>query len=412
MDEWCAAALAEKGTDRGWPWRANLRLLQSWWRTEQIGVPPGPSSPNSTKPSGAWLPLDTLTNPEHRHLNFYDADLLDLIEHRRQRNEWGGIVSEDRLMRSLLSSQPVCFNLFGVLARHSDVLLAWVRSLGIDAVAVEPTEPDDPALVRIEYAPPKDQHLGSGSAFDACITYRDSTGRRGVIAVETKYAENLADQKVTTDPKYATATADLGHWKDTAVEVLNQPVPVQCWQNLLLLQKAVALGTHSWERGTFVMTSDGRDLSALGATATLWSELHEPHRWVRWSPYQSIVEIARAHAETQAWADWFDTRYLDLAPVEAHLLDDPNRAPHPISGVGDPWATDAFRSAASLATTYAQRALGTDSIVERLIDADLDAAPTLALLANASHLQDLIDPLRQARENTQSITAAVEGSEP
>ena len=386
-------------------------MLQSWWRAEHLRVQPGPSSPSSTKPSGAWLPLDTVTDPATRHLNFYDAEILALAEHRRRQRSWGGIVKEDRLLRSLLSSQPACFNLFGVLTRHPDVLLAWVQSLGIDAVAIEPTEPDDPALVRIEYAPPKDQHLGSGSAFDACITYRDSTGRRGVVAVETKYAENLADQKVTTGPKYAAATADLGHWKDTAIQVLDQPVPVQCWQNLLLVQKAVALGTHGWERGTFVMTSDGHDLSALRATATLWGQLHEPESWVRWSPYQAIVEVARAHPETQAWADWFTTRYLDLAPIQDHLLDDPNRAPHPVSGTGDPWATDAFRSAASLATTYAQRALGTDSIVENLIDADLGRAPTLALLANASHLQDLIEPLREARENIQPITAVIEGTE-
>lgn len=387
-------------------------MLQSWWRAEQIGVPPGPSSPSSTKPSGAWLPLDTLTDPARRHLNFYDADLLELIAQRRQRKAWGGIVSEDRLMRSLLSSQPVCFNLFGVLARYPEVLLAWVRSLGIDAVAIEPTEPDDPALVRIEYAPPKDHHLGSGSAFDACITYRDSAGRRGVIAVETKYAENLAEQKATADPKYAEATAELGHWKNTAVEVLNRPVPVQCWQNLLLVQKAVQLRTHGWEHGTFVMTSDGRDLSALRATTTLWSQLHDPEPWVHWSPYQSILDIARAHREAQAWADWFETRYLNLTPVVAHLLDDPNRAPHPIRSEGDPWAADSYRSAAGLATTYAQRTLGTDSIVENLIDADIAAAPSLALLAAASHLQDLVGPLAEARILTQPITAAIEETSP
>jgi hypothetical protein len=386
-------------------------MLQSWWRAENLGVPPGPSSPKSTKPSGSWLPLDTVTDPTLRHRNFYDSEVLALAENRLRQRSWGGIVKEDRLLRSLLSSQPVCFNLFGVLTRHPQVLLEWVRSLGLDAVAIEPTEPDDPALVRIEYAPPKDQHLGSGSAFDACITYRDSAGRRGVVAVETKYAEDLADQKVTADPKYAEATAQLGHWKDTAVAVLNQPVPVQCWQNLLLVQKAVQLRTHGWEHGTFVMTSDGRDLSALRATTTLWGQLHDPEPWVRWSPYQSILAIARAHPETEAWAEWFETRYLDLSPIEGHLLDDPNRAAQPIRGSGDPWAVDAFRSAASLATTYAQRALGTDSVVENLIDADLSAAPTLALLANASHLQDLLDPLGEARKNTQPITAAIEGSE-
>ena len=203
------------------------------------------------------------------HSNFFDENVTDAAIRRLETTNWGGLVNEDRLLRSLLSSQPVCFNLFGVLQHHPDVLLTWLRSIDIDAAAIEPTDPADRDLVRIEYAPPKKGHLDSGSAFDACITYRDSQDRRGVVAIETKYAENLADQKVSVDDKYSEATRSSGLWKDTAVSALNRPVPVQCWQNLLLVQKAVELGTHGWEQGTFVMIADGRDRGAARATATL-----------------------------------------------------------------------------------------------------------------------------------------------
>ena len=138
--------------------------------------------------------------------------------------------------------------MFGYLAHDEAVLLDWLQAIGLDAVSIEPTEDSDPFLVRIEYAPPRKAHLDSGSAFDACITYRDPGGRRCFVAIETKYTENLADQRVTTDPKYAAATVASGHWKDTAVAVLNQPSPVQSWQNVLLVQKAVEQRTHGWRR--------------------------------------------------------------------------------------------------------------------------------------------------------------------
>ncbi len=401
---WYGAALAEPRSDRGWPWRSNLRLLQSWWRSELLGAPPGPGPSRSGKASGAWLPLPVSADDEQR--NFFDDRVLDTARRRLTVNGWGGLVKQDRLLRSLLSSQPVCFNLFGVLQHHPEVLLAWLRSLDIDAVAIEPTDAEDQDLVRLEYAPPKKAHLDSGSAFDACITYRDSHGRRGVVAVETKYAENLADQKVPAGAKYEEATRTSGLWKDTAISALDRPSTVQCWQNLLLVQKAVELRTHGWERGTFVMVADGRDRGAARATAALWSQLHDPSPWVRWSPYQDIVALARLNPATSTWADWFTTRYLDLSPTEGHLLDDPNRNPVPIGSPGDTWATDEFRDAASSALAYGRRVFGDGSIIDQLVQAPDLKGPTLAFIATADHLRTITEPMAEVRRLAHAIHEA------
>lgn len=405
-ETWDSRALAEPGSDRGWPWRANLRLLQSWWRSEILGSPPGPGPKRKGRASGAWLPVSETRAGECP--NFFNESVADAARRRLATTGWGGLVKEDRLLRSLLSSQPVCFNLFGVLQHHPHVLVAWLRSLDIDAVAIEPTEADDQDLVRIEYAPPKKAHLDSGSAFDACITYRDDQGRRGVVAIETKYAENLADQNAPAGEKYAEATRSSGLWKDTAVSVLDRPVPVQCWQNLLLVQKAVELGTHGWERGTFVMIADGRDRGAARATATLWGQLHDPQPWVRWSPYQELVDIARSDPATAKWADWFATRYLDLTPIESHLLDDSNRNPVVIGSTDDDWAANEFRDAASTTLSYGQRVLGEDSVIDRLAQTSNLKGPTLAFLATAGHLRAITEPIAEARRLSYPIHDATE----
>jgi hypothetical protein len=409
LPPWDDETMAEPGTDRGWPWRANLRWLQSWWREDHLGVEPGPGPSRQGKSRSAWLPLAAADPPQQR-LNFFDEDVTEIVADRVERgSEWGGIVKPDRVYRSLLSSQPVCFNLFGYLARNERLLLSWLQSMGLDAVSIERTEDSDPLPVRIEYAPPRKAHLHSGSAFDACVTYRDSARRRGFVAIETKYAENLGDQSSTADPKYAQATAALGHWKDSAVAVLNVPLAVQCWQNLLLAQKAVEQRTHGWELGTFVMVADGHDLGALKATAMLRSQLHDGEPWVRWSPYQAIVDLARADTDARVWADWFTTRYLDLSPVQHRLRPDPNRAAEVLEGVGATWAIDGFVSSASRAITYGSRALGQDSLLAGLSDADLRAVDTLDLVAAAIHLETLPEPIAEGRRLAKPIHDAVEG---
>jgi len=99
--------------------------------------------------------LPVVDGEANGHSNFFDENVTDAAIRRLETTNWGGLVNEDRLLRSLLSSQPVCFNLFGVLQHHPDVLLTWLRSIDIDAAAIEPTDPADRDLVRIEYAPPK-----------------------------------------------------------------------------------------------------------------------------------------------------------------------------------------------------------------------------------------------------------------
>jgi hypothetical protein len=340
-------------------------------------------------------------------LNFFDHRVAEMVADRIERGaDWGGIVKSDRVYRSLLSSQTVCFNAFGYLARHDRVLVLWLRAIGLDATSIEPTEDDDPSLVRIEYAPPRKTHLDSGSAFDACITYRDSIGRRCVVAIETKYAEKLSDQKIASSSKYATATTGLGHWKATAAEALNRPEPVQCWQNVLLLQKAVEQRTHGWEAGTFVMVADGHDLGALRATAAVWGQLIHPTTWVRWAPYQQVVDVARADSATADWCDWFTTRYLDLRPIADVALPDANRAADVIAPRGDQWAAAKFASAASGLVADGDRCVGIGSVIDQLAAADLGNAETLGLVAAAQYYENLVEPLREARRLAAPIVQA------
>ena len=99
-----------------------------------------------------------------------------------------GIINEDRLRRILLSSQPLCFNLFGYLSKvDKNALLPWVRTYAPRATSI--------SRIWLEYAPTAEDLGGDplgGSAFDAFVEYLLPDESRGFIGIETKYHENLA----------------------------------------------------------------------------------------------------------------------------------------------------------------------------------------------------------------------------
>jgi hypothetical protein len=106
----------------------------------------------------------------------------------------GGIVEPKRLFHNLLSSQPLCFNLFGMLKWYpKELALGLSKLLDHDV--------DEIVDLRIEYAP-RVSGYRSGSAFDCYIEYRTGEDEHGFLGIETKYSEDLRRQKVSTNPVY------------------------------------------------------------------------------------------------------------------------------------------------------------------------------------------------------------------
>jgi hypothetical protein len=84
-------------------WQAGLRWQQCWWRAERLGLPAGPFS----KRFEHRLVGSTLAFDAPRDANYLTAAVADAVERRLGGAGSGGLISEDRLRRSLLSSQPM-----------------------------------------------------------------------------------------------------------------------------------------------------------------------------------------------------------------------------------------------------------------------------------------------------------------
>jgi hypothetical protein len=291
--------MVEKGDT---PWKARLRRRQSWYREQVLGLPPGDGG-RPPRPVASMLPADAVeADPT---LNFLCDPLIETAARARAASNDGGIVERHRLYHNLLSSQPLCFNLFAGLAQDPDQLLAVVRDVfGVaDVVGV--------GTPLFEWAPPKAEHLDSGSAFDCFIPYQTGGGGLGFVGVETKYAEHLADQQRSTRTIYRERTDAPGSgFTAGAADRLDRPATCQLWYNALLAQ-SLRTTIDKYAEGFIVMLACADDHAALDATDLLRAELDDPDRLVRHATYEAVL----AAAGDAPWADNLRLRYLDLNPA-------------------------------------------------------------------------------------------------
>lgn len=352
------------------PWCRGLRWLQGWWRTNRLDAPPGPHA--VSKPDG--LVNSTLPAEERfKRSNFLTDSAANAADNRLAQTGSGGIVNEDRLRRNLLSSQPLCFNLFGHFQRQPDALLWWVRSIGCDAEEI--------TRIEVEWAPPREEHFDGGSAFDAFVEYRRPDEQLGFVGVECKYAEHLpkSDVKSVREP-YLEFTRSSGHWLKGAEKRLDTQGLRQFWLNTLLAQSLA--DTDTYAEGRCVVAACAADESAKAALGRVRVELTNPLD-LTWHPYEEIIGcvVGLEHAE---WKALFVERYLDFSPVVELLApDDPRRV--------SPNRTEHSRLATAFAV--AERVLGDGSVLARL--ADSDEVPGAAGVWH--QLDTLVDDLKRLR---------------
>ena len=161
-----------------------MRWHQSWYRARVLRVPHGTGpTPSSRTLYGNMLTGDAASCG----LNFLTTDIFELA---RQRIAAGtGAVDEFRLLRNLLSSQPMAFNLFGTLALNLDVATQMVRALW-GAHVKRVTD------VRFEWAPrPAGEYLDDRTAFDVFIEYDGALGQPGFIGIEVKLTEPFSQRR-------------------------------------------------------------------------------------------------------------------------------------------------------------------------------------------------------------------------
>lgn len=201
---------------------AYARLLQSKWRDSK-GYP--------FANYGNFLP-DIYSR--EKKVNFLTDKIRVLVQYELYRKSvLGKLIKEDRMWENLLSSQPLCFNLFGEL--HFDMKLAtkYFKKLFPDRV-------EKVTDILFEHSPGRGdkKYIGDHSAFDVFVEYTKEN-KKGFIGIEVKYAESLKEETKDQADKnfkeqYANLTESSCIFKINSIPQLRQPPISQIWRDHLL----------------------------------------------------------------------------------------------------------------------------------------------------------------------------------
>jgi len=201
---------------------AYARLLQSKWRDKK-------QFPELKL--GNFLEVEFAKTTK---ANFLTDNIRQLVTQEvANAKKTGGLISEPRIWNNLLSSQPLCFNLFGELHFDLDLAAKFFRQLF-------PNRLDRVAAVKFEYSPGRGdtKYIGDHSAFDVFVEYTKGD-KSGFIGIEVKYAESLKEETKDKANKnfkeqYATLTNACGLFKPDSVDFLRRPPLSQIWRDHLL----------------------------------------------------------------------------------------------------------------------------------------------------------------------------------
>jgi hypothetical protein len=295
-------------------WQQRARLTQALWR-ERKDVPAGL---HRDAPLGSRL---TTTDGEPPTLaNYLSAPAKRQVKAAvAAARESGALLSRPRLWVDLLSSQPLCFNLFGPLAEDLDLATASLRLLWphIDQV----TE------IKFEWSPGRgDEHYtGNRSAFDVFVAYQNATGR-GFLGIEVKYHENLRGTAATDQKqRYPKIAAAQGVFRDDALSALQMLPLQQLWLDHLLALQLRASPVDGWDEGTFVFLSPAGNVDCTAAALRYSHALTDTTTFDA-RTLDELVQAIRLVAD-DPWADAVYERYLDPGPVSRALRRDPARPP-------------------------------------------------------------------------------------
>ncbi|MFC1670587.1 hypothetical protein ACFL20_09350 [Spirochaetota bacterium] len=178
---------------------AKCRLLQSKYRAEVLKEPHGAGpTKNSKKVYG-----NMLVNGEETGSNFITRTAFDFAKEKvrlKKENKYLTI-DEFRLFNNMLSSMPMCFNLFSdlrkLLKENKHEASRIIKQIFIEIPWIHTVTEID-----VEFIPtPIEDYTNDKSAFDAMIIAETEDGQRGLISIETKYTDLLGTNTASDSKK-------------------------------------------------------------------------------------------------------------------------------------------------------------------------------------------------------------------
>lgn len=284
-------------------WKRRARLRQAIWR-EARALPIG------TEPHGKadGKRVDSRINlavAKANGANFLTPGARQAAVTTLQNREPHETLQANRLWADLLSSMPLCFNLFGDLTHNPEAAARAVQAWWADA-------PQGTVHVQLEHSPGRrdPEFLGNRSAFDVAFEIAQPNGKHAIIGVETKYHEHARAEAKPQDAaraRYEQVTERAGVFYDGWQEqVIGTPLQ-QIWLDHLLVLAMLQHPSGKWSWGRFVLVYPAENPSFAAAAARYRQLLRDTSTFEA----RTIEELLRTPgALDAALVDAFAERYL------------------------------------------------------------------------------------------------------
>jgi hypothetical protein len=205
----------------------------------------------------------------------------------------------------MLSSQPMCFNLFGPLVQDHALATQLARALWGEHIA-QVTD------VRIEWAPePRQEYLDDNTSFDAFIEYRDTDGGLGFVAIETKLTEPFS-QRLDDRPSYRRWMGEGSPWLSDAADKVQAVRHNQLWRDHLLAWSLLNHPSSPYSEGKLVVVHHPQDASCAKTLSGYRGLLQDEHTFDELT-LDAILDAWEPLMKDDTWLQAFRARYLDLA---------------------------------------------------------------------------------------------------
>ena len=287
------------------PFQRSARILQSMWRDKK-GYEIGEfKTRNGSRLLGSRLPMPSARETLSNYLtqNIRDVVKSEVLDRTKSQ---GKLYSKPRIFNDLLSSQPLCFNLFGELKKDLSLATRVIKLL-VPGVVGEVTDID------FEWSPGQgDPKLtGDRSAFDVYVSFRPEKGGKGFIGIEVKYHENLIGKSAATTDRHREIAGQMKCFYEDSLEYLEKQPLQQIWRDHMLagIHKIV----NEFEEGFFVFLYPDGNTHCSDAVAKYQECLTNQQTFTTWT-LESVASAIKSET-TDEWIDLFVDRYLDFAKI-------------------------------------------------------------------------------------------------
>ena len=198
----------------------------------------------------------TLADGE-RGLNFLTPHIFEIAKRRLAMKK--GTIDSFRLFCNMLSSQPMCFNLFSPLVDNLELATHLIQVILPDKIQTV-------SKVQFEYAPePARDYLNDRTAFDAFISFTSTNNWPGFIGIEIKLVEAFSP-KVYSSPFYNHWTEHpLSPWLPGASPRLQSIDVNQLWRDHMLAVAMQLAPGSIYGSGLFLLVYHPLDVECAAA---------------------------------------------------------------------------------------------------------------------------------------------------